>query len=206
MKQYSSTLRAITQGTHDEFNLDLKKNRRVTHIACAFVQKKGAMKTSPTDFSSGFYIGSNVAGIDTPNATATTEAMVYSNSSIAQLQNIRIEYAGSVYPFQPYNYNFDFTQSGGSGGTYRSYAEMVNFSDALRDRAGHLLDLSQYTVSPIILFKTFQNPDNDDNACLISLDFKQSLTGCNILVVAFYDEVYKLKFDGFGKYVNFKVS
>ena len=67
------------------------------------------MKCCPSDFSSGFYIGANNAGVDTPNILATTEAMTYSNSPIMQLLNFRIEYAGGVYPFQPYTYNFDYT-------------------------------------------------------------------------------------------------
>ena len=144
-----------------------KKNRRITHIACAFVQKKGSLKTSPTDFSSGFYIGANAGGVDTPNAAATTEAIVYSNSPISQLLNIHVEYAGSIYPFQPYTFNFDYTTATKSESTYRAFYDFCNFSDGLRDRNGILLTSDQYVVSPIVLFKTSQNPDNDDNSCLI---------------------------------------
>jgi len=205
IKQFTSTLHAITQGTHDEFVFDCKKNRRITHIACAFVQKKGSIKTSPTDFSSGYYIGANNAGVDTPNAAATTEAKVYSNSPIDQLLNIRIEYAGSVYPFQPYTLNFDTTGATSSGSTYRSFYDFVNYSDGLRDRNGTLLTSDQWIVTPIILFKTFQAPDNDDNSCLISLDFKQSISGCNIFVCAYYDEVLSLAYDSYGKYQSFSV-
>ena len=103
--------------------------------------------------------------MDTPNAAATTEAIVYSASPNIQLQNIRIEYAGGVYPFQPYDYDFDyrgvFDTSKASKGTFRSITDFYNFSDALRDRAGHLMSAENCLVSPIILFKTFQNPDND---------------------------------------------
>ena len=55
VKQYTSTLHPITPGTHDEFNVDFKKNRRVTHVACAFVQKKGQLKTTQTELSSGIH-------------------------------------------------------------------------------------------------------------------------------------------------------
>ena len=209
IKQFTSTLHAIAAGTHDEFNLDLKKNRRITHIACAFVQKKGSMKTTPTDFSSGYYIGAINGAVDAPLATAITEEIVYSNSPISQLINLRIEYAGGVYPFQPYNYNFDYTSNAGvpnlSGGTYRSFMDYCNFSDGLRDRNGTLLTADQYIIAPIILFKTFQNPDNDSNTLLLSVDFKQQVTGCNMIVVAFYDEVLSVNFDEFGKYTNFAV-
>jgi hypothetical protein len=210
VKNYSSTLHAITSGTHDEFNVDFKKNRRITHIACAFVQKKGSIKCCPTDFSSGFYIGADSgAGVDTANAAATTEAIVYSASPIVQLQNIRIEYAGSVYPFQPYDYNFDYRgvidTTKASKGTFRSITDFYNFSDALRDRAGHLMSAENCLVSPIILFKTFQNPDNDGNTCICSVDFKNSVSNCYLLVMAFYDEVCKLSFDQYAKYKGFEM-
>ena len=160
IKQFSSTLHAIASGTtHDEFNVDLKKNRRISHVACCFVQKKATMKTAPSDFSSGFYVGAaGAGGVDTPAAAAITEAMVYSNSPISQLLNIRIEHAGTVHPFQPYNFNFDYTSNAGannmSNGTFRSFMEFANFSDGLRDRTGFLLNSEQYAVSPIMLFKT----------------------------------------------------
>ena len=57
VKQFDSVLHAITAGTHDEFNVSFRKNRRITHLCLAFVQKKGQLKTSTTDLSSGFYIG-----------------------------------------------------------------------------------------------------------------------------------------------------
>ena len=210
IKQFASTLHAIASGTtHDEFNIDLKKNRRITHVACAFVQKKGTMKTSPTDFSSGYYIGAINGAVDTPAVGATTEAMVYSNSPIAQLLNIRIEHAGTIHPFQPYNYNFDYTSNAGanniSNGTFRSFMDFANFSDGLRDRNGTLLNADQYTVSPIMLFKTSQHPNNDDNQLLAVLDFKQAVTGCYVLVMAFFDEIAKLAFDQYGKYTGFEL-
>ena len=189
VKQYTSTLHALTSGTHDEFNIDFKKNRRVTHMAMAFVQKKSQLKTTQTDFSSGFYIGAaGAGGVDVPAPTATTEAIVYSNSPIAQLSNVRIEYAGTVYPFQPYAYNFDYTTYNTnspflSNSTYRAYYDFCNFSDGLRDRNGVLLNSSQYMIAPIILFKTYQNPNNDHNTCLVSIDFKNSVSGANVIVV-----------------------
>jgi len=209
IKQYSATVHTIT-GQHDEFNIDFKKNRRLTHIACAFIQKKGAMKCCPTDFSSGYYIGAINGTTDTPSAAATTEAITYSNSPIAQLLNIRIEYAGSVYPFQPYNYNFDYTTKGGgqSNGNYRAFYDYCNYSDGLRDRSGTLLDMSQYSVAPIVLFKTFQNPDNDGNNCLCTVDFKTAsniTNNCYLLVMAMYDEVCTIHFDEFAKYKGFEI-
>ena len=180
IKQCSSLLHGIVQGTHDEFNVDFKKNRQITHIACAFVQKKSQMKCCPSDFSSGFYVGDNNAGVDHAVTTAITEAMIYSQSPIMQLLNFRIEYAGGVYPFQPYTYNFDHTEYNTnaqylSNSTFRSYYDMCNFSSGLRDRAGVLLSADQYVVSPLIIFQTHQNPDNDHNTCLKSLDFKNPL-------------------------------
>ena len=163
------------------------------------------MKSAPTDLSSGFYIGAINGGVDTPSAVATTEAIVQSNSPIFQLQNLRVEYAGNVLPYQPYDYNFDFKTGGASKGTYRSFYDFCNFSDGLRDRNGILLDASQYIVSPIVLFKTFQNPNNDDNTCLIVADFKSQVSNCNILAMGFYDDVCKLNFDQYGKYTGFSL-
>ena len=36
-ERWSLFLCAIVQGTHDEFNVDFKRNRQTTHIACALV-------------------------------------------------------------------------------------------------------------------------------------------------------------------------
>ena len=77
---------------------------------------------------------------------------------------------------------------------------MCNFSSGLRGRAGALLSADQYVVSPLIIFQTHQNPDNDNNTCLISLDFKNSITGANILICGFYDETINLFYDSNGKY------
>ena len=212
IKQFDSVLHPITAGTHDEFNVSFKKNRRVTHIALAFVQKKANIKTTTTDFSSGFCIGAGVTAngvtTDTSSAVAITEDIVYSNSPIFQLSNIRIEYAGAVYPFQPYNINFDHTNrsAGGnvtpyvSGNNQRIYYDYCNFSDQLRDRSGALLSQEQHQISPIFIWKTFQNPNNDDNGCTITLDFKSGITGCNCIVVGYYDETFQLMYNDQGKY------
>ena len=211
IKQWTSVLHAIVQGTRDEFNIDFKRIRQITHIACAFVQKKGTLKTSPTDFSSGYYIGADNNGTDTANAAATTEALVYSNSPISQLLNFRIEYAGGVYPFQPYTFNFDSSAYNTnapyiSNSTYRAYYDFCNFSDGVRDRNGVLLSADQWIVSPIIIFKTHQNPYNDDNTCLIIIDFKNTIIGANILVTGFYDENINLMYDANGKYERHTIS
>ena len=60
-------------------------------------------------------------------------------------------------------------------------------------------------VSPIVLFKTAQMPDNDDNSCLVTLEFKNAMVGCNILVVGFYNESLSLNYDQYGKYTNLSV-
>jgi len=207
IKPYTSTLRTLTSGTSDEFNVDFKQKRRITHIACAFVQKKGSLKTSPTDFSSGFFNGGNIAGVDVVNNNLSTESLIYNNSPIAQLFNIRIEYAGAVYPFTPYNFNFDYTpygaQQGLSNSTYRSFYDFCNFSDGLRDRNGILLNSDQYIIAPVFLFKTYQNPNNEDNTCLITVDFKTTITGANLLVMGFYDETYELLYGADGKFDTF---
>ena len=122
---------------------------------------------------------------------------------------MRIEYAGTVYPFQPYELDFDFTgaidTSKQSKGTFRCLYDYYNFSDGFRDRSGAMLSADQYIVSPIILFKTFQNPNNDDNTCICSLDLRSAVTNCSVLVMAMYDENIKLSYDQFGKYAGFEV-
>ena len=80
-----------------------------------------------------------------------------------QLLNFRIEYAGGVYLFQPYTYNFDHTLYNTnaqflSNSTFRSYYDMCNFSDGLRDRAGVLLTADSYIVSPLIVYKNTSKP------------------------------------------------
>ena len=49
-------------------------------------------------------------------------------------------------------------------------------------------------------------PDNDDNTCLISLDFKNTIIGANLLVTGFYDETINLMYDANGKYEKFQIS
>ena len=93
-----------------------------------------------------------------------------------------------------------------SNSTFRSYYDMCNFSDGLRDRAGVLLSSDQYVVSPLIVFKTHRNPDNDDNTCLISLDFKNTIVGSNLLATAFSDDTINLMYDANGKFKNTQIS
>ena len=115
-----------------------------------------------------------------------------------------------MYPFQPYAYNFDYTTYNTnspflSNSTYRAYYDFCNFSDGLRDRNGVLLNSSQYMIAPIILFKTYQNPNNDDNTCLVSIDFKNSVSGANVIVVGFYDETFDMEYDEKGKFVRYTI-
>ena len=100
------------------------------------------------------------------------------------------------------------TREGTTSGTHshRAFYDFANaFCDGMRDRSGILFTPDQYFVSPIILFKTFQDPTNDSNSTLISLDFKQAVTGCNIIVVGFGDENIKIDVDEYGKYTGFSV-
>ena len=211
LKQFSSLLHAVPNGTHDEFNVEFKRMRRITHIALAFVQKKASMKCTQTDFSSGYYIGTaGAGGVDTPNAGATNDAMVYSNSPITQLLNMRVEYGSNVYPITPYTLNFDSTANMNtpyiSNDLYRCYYDMITMSDGLRDRSGHLLSMDAFTIQPIICFKTHQAPNTDSNTCLVSLDFKNSITNANVLVVGMYDESLILDFDQYATLVDAKLQ
>ena len=196
INNFTSTIKPIT-GTTSEFNVDFKKNRRLTHIACAFIHPKNVVKFTPTDFSSGFEM------------STTTENYITDNSPIFQINNLRIEYAGTVYPFIPYDLNFDFKAeidtTKNSKGTFRCVYDYFNFSDSLRDRSGSMHNANSYIVSPIIMFKTFQNPNNDDNTCICSVNTKNQLTNCNMLVMAFYDENVALSYDQYGKYAGFKL-
>ena len=153
LKQFDSVLHPITAGTRDEFNVTFRKTRSV---ALAFCKKKANIKTITIDFSSGFYIGAGVTagGVtsDTPSTVSIFEDIVYSNSPIFQLSNIWVEYAGTLYPFQPYSINFDRTnRSAGDNTTpyisennQRVYYDYCNFSDQLRDRSGALLSQEQH--------------------------------------------------------------
>ena len=71
IKQFSSTFHTITSGNAEEFNVSFNKNKRITHIGCAFVQQRG-LKCSPTDFSAGFYASNT---INTGAYTVATEVM-----------------------------------------------------------------------------------------------------------------------------------
>ena len=144
IKQFSTNIHTVTNGTSDEFNVSFTKNRRITHIGIAFLQPAGLIKTSPSDFSAGYKI---VAAGGNP-----TVAEAYNTGTANPLESLsclRILCAGSTYPtpdynlqFNNYNVNSNFESSNNqSNDLFRAYYDFIVNSDSLRDRAGALLNL-----------------------------------------------------------------
>ena len=197
IKQFSSLLHAINQSPHDEFIVETKRNRRVSHICIAFTQPKNAsLKTTQTVFDAGFSAGAattgqplyttaeNKLGAFGGVVTGSLEAPVYQNSPIINLNYLRVEFGGSTLPQTPYTFNFNWTtKSLGTGATgknnsydvLRAYNDYLNATDAFRDRAGCMLSFEQWIVSPIFIFKTHQVPNADTSTALISIDFNNSV-------------------------------
>ena len=136
--------------------------------------------------------------------------ITYSNSPIAQLLDLRVEYGSNVYPITPYTLNFDYTANMNtpfiSNDLYRCYYDYLTMSDSFRDRNSNLLSIDAFTIQPIIVFKTHQAPNTENNTCLVSMDFKQTITNANILIVGMYDETLMLKYDQYATLADAKVN
>ena len=203
IKQFSSLLHAINQSNHDEFIVETKRNRRVSHICLAFTQPKNSnMKTTQTVFDDGFQVAAattatyqglanNVAfASEVPLGTTTNgfnfETPVYFNSPILNLAYLRVEFGGSTLPSTPYNFNFNWTASGiksnlnQSYDVIRAYNDYLNATDSFRDRSGGMLSFQEWCVSPIFVFKTHQVPNADTSTALISIDFNNQFGPCNV--------------------------
>ena len=130
---------------------------------------------------------------------------------------IRILYAGSTYPTPDYNLQFNnynvnsnfesYTQYQ-SNDLYRAFYDFLTNSDGLRDRSGTLHNFETWQLAPIFIWKTHQAPNNDDNSCLVSTFFSNTnstggVTGASnahLLIMGFYDDVLKIKYNEYGKY------
>ena len=232
LKQFSSLLHAISQSNHDEFIVETKRNRRVSHICIAFTQPKNAsLKTTQSVFDAGFSVnagnttgkvdGTNESIIGANTSASVDEAPVYINSPITNLSYLRVEFGGSTMPQTPYNFNFNWT-TGGKGATkinlsydvLRAYNDYLNATDAFRDRAGCLLSFDQWIVSPIFVFKTHQVPNADTSTALVSVDFNGGSLASgfnnsgryNCLVMCLYDEAVQLTYDQFAHLTSVVVA
>ena len=54
----------------------------------------------------------------------------------------------------------------------------------------------------MFVWKMASNPNNDDNNCIVTLDFKSAVTGCNVLVMGIYDETFQFIYDEQGKFAR----
>jgi len=232
LKQFSSLLHAISSGNHDEFIVETKRNRRVSHICIAFTQpKNSSLKTTQTVFDAGFSMSAqttgqpstteNIIGGTTGVVTGSIEAPVYLNSPIINLSYLRIEFGGATMPQTPYTFNFNWTTNGiksGKNNSYdvlRAYNDYLNATDAFRDRAGCMLSFEQWLVSPIFVFKSHQVPNADTSTALVSIDFTNSAGSntafnnsglYNCLVMCLYDEAVQLTYDQFAHLTSVVVA
>jgi hypothetical protein len=209
LKQWSTTQIAIPNGSTGPSDLTAQfvKDRVITHVCLAFVQNKGTVQRSTTDLSAGFFVGTcprnNATGLylDTPNANATTEAMYYTNSPIAQLINLRIQINSQSYPETPYTFQNDFLlgrslnalSTSNSQDSFRAYMDFVD-EVGLFDRSG-CMSYDQWLIQPIFVFKITPTVADKSNVCTITYGFKSGVSNANILACAFYDETVEIKFD-----------
>ena len=195
MKQFSPFVRQLQNGNNNSFTIDLKQWRRISHIAIAFINKSNeAFHYSPCDFSSGFTAYNNanppvLQNVETYNTT----------NQIANLYQVYITFAGVKYPMN--DYTLLMTNNNGlSNDLSRAWYDYLVASDSLRDRAGNLLDFKSWQVTPIFLWKTFQDIKTTNNTINVTINVRQIQnpnynSNANVLVCGLYDEYYNLVFD-----------
>jgi len=103
-----------------------KQDRRITHIAIAFVTGKGnPFKYSPTDFSKQFQ--SVTGGYTEVQNTADVQSSI---------QQVTISIGGVQYPQSTYNLTTQTTGTSNTYDTQKAYEDYCVFTDAMRDRNG----------------------------------------------------------------------
>ena len=189
----------MSTGTSNNFTFSFKEGRRISHIAIAFVNNTGTtFKYTPTDFSSGFTIGT----------TAETQNTTDGESNLSKLS---VLYGGNMYPMSPYNLRNDQPAPGVISTTndmMKAYMEYVINTDSLRDRNGALLDYSSWQIQQVYVFKTRQSIENVSNSCSINCEVKASNAGqtTNIFVLGLYDEFLTIGLDHNAQYTSYEVS
>ena len=195
MKQFSPFLRNLGTGNNNSFTVDLKQYRRMSHIAIAFINMTNeTFHMSPTDFSSGFsaYGGSPIAlqAVETKNI----------NDQLSNLYQIYITFAGIKYPMNDYTL-LTMADNFHANDLSRAWYDYLLACDSLRDRSGNLLDFKSWQVSPIFLWKTFQDIKTTNNVVNVTVNCRSNATNSysgsntNVFLCGFYDEYYKMEFD-----------
>ena len=90
LKQFSTYWSSLANpGNNNNFSFSFKENRRISHIAIAFVNTSGSGTTfgkySPTDFSSGFSITGDT---ETKNTT----------DALSNISKLVVNFCGNIYP------------------------------------------------------------------------------------------------------------
>jgi hypothetical protein len=167
----------------------------MSHIAIAFINLTNeTFHMSPTDFSSGFS-----AWGGSPSTLQTVEAKNI-NDQLSNLYQIYITFAGIKYPMNDYTLlttgdNFH------ANDLSRAWYDYLLACDSLRDRSGNLLDFKSWQVSPIFLWKTFQDIKTTNNVVNVTVNCRSNATNSysgsntNVFLCGFYDEYYKMEFD-----------
>jgi hypothetical protein len=195
MKQFSPFVRLLLTGNNNSFTVDFKQYRRISHIAICLINKSNeTLQQSPCDFSGGFTSGTN-----------NTETYI-SNNQVNNLYDVSINFGGTNYPMN--KYTLMSTQYGSSSDMARAWYDMIVASDNLRDRAGSAVDFKTFLVSPIFLFKTFQDLKTATNTINVTINCRSSIptsatatsspnytSNVNAFVLGLYDEVYSLTFE-----------
>ena len=200
MKQFSPFIRPLLTGNNNSFTVDLKQYRRMSHIAICFINKSNeAFHMSPCDFSAGFTAVNNVGALQNTESYVTT-------NQINNLFQVWINFGGVKYPMN--DYTLMTTTYGQSGDMARCWYEYIVNSDSLRDRAGSMVDFKTFQVSPIFLFKTFQDLETSTNTINVTINCRSAIpnadgtttvpsytSNINAFICGLYDEFYKLDFD-----------
>ena len=143
LKQYFSQVHSIASQS-ESFSLTLPNGgRNVTHLLACFLRtnRQGTIKSSSTDFSSGY-------------TNAYPEVKITSDA-VTNLQMIRFT-LDKNYPTPDYELNFNPTIDNCQD-VSRAFYDFINNSENKYGRSGNLIGGQEYMNEPMFCFKV--NPD-----------------------------------------------
>ena len=190
MKQYFSQIHPINS-TNDSFNLTLPNGgRNVTHILACFLQtKRGTIKKSSNDFSSGY-------------TNAYPEVKIATDAT-TNLKMIRFT-LDKTYPNPDYDLNFSTGNGDNCGDVSRAFVDMLNNADSRFDRSGNVVSIQEFINEPMLCFKVNTDATTYNETLMVNINLETGDSGATrgylvgssqLLVVALYGETRRLTFD-----------
>ena len=183
LKQYFSQVHSISSPS-ESFTLTLPNGgRNVTHLLACFLRtnRQGTIKSSSTDFSSGY-------------TNAYLEAKITSDA-ITNLQMIRFT-LDKNYPNPDYELNFSPALDNCQD-VWRAFYDFINNSENKYDRSGNVIGVQEFTNEPMFCFKVNSDTTSYNESLLVNVRLANNYVSgtSQLLVVALYNETLRLTFD-----------